>query len=540
MSKRSRKLVFTMTAAATLALLIAAGCRPTSRTLPEECSEPGRLPHIRPDYNATVIPPNIAPLNFIVEEPGIEYRTRIHGDQGEDILIASRNPTVVIPEEPWRELLQANRGGKIGLDIYVKTQDGRWTHFEKIENTVAQETIDSHLAYRLLGPVGNFYRKIGIYQRNLENYDESPIVTNDTFGGCINCHSFRDNNPDCFSFHVRPGPINIKATSGMIVARDGHAARLQTKSELVPGPPGYLSWRRDGLSVAFAYGKPRQYFRSCGPEIRDVYDIWSNVAIADGKTGATSSSPDLTTTDHLETFPCWSADGKALYYCSAQAFWNPDEMPDPVDIMRIKFDLMRVPYDVEYNTWGQPEKLLTAAETHKTILEPRTSPDGRFLLFCMSDYGGFPINQASCDLYMMDLESGKHRRLECNSDKTDSWHCWSSNSRWIVFSSKRENELLARPFFSYIDAEGREHKPFILPQKDPAFYDAYLKTYNVPELITGPVTVPEDELVQAVLSGQSASQGGATSKPAWQSTAGKTAADKPNWQAVDDDAYSHE
>jgi len=85
----------------------------------------------------------------------------------------------------------------------------------------------------------------------------------------------------------------------------------------------------------------------------------------------------------------------------------------------------------------------------------------------------------------MDLKSRKYRRLTCNSAQSDSWHCWSSNSRWIVFSSKRDNGWLARPYFSYIDANGREHKPFVLPQKDPAFYDTWLKTYNVPELVSG-------------------------------------------------------
>ena len=167
---------------------------------------------------------------------------------------------------------------------------------------------------------------------------------------------------------------------------------------------------------------------------------------------------------------------------------------------------MRVPYDIEKDAWGTPEPVLTAAETGMSISEPRASPDGRYLLFCMSAYGGFPVYQPSSDLYLMDLRSGKHRRLECNSDSSESWHCWSSNSRWIVFSSKRDNGWLARPYFSYIDAEGREHKPFLLPQKDPAFYDAWLKTYNLPELITGPITTPQEELLRAINSGDAANE----------------------------------
>jgi hypothetical protein len=133
-----------------------------------------------------------------------------------------------------------------------------------------------------------------------------------------------------------------------------------------------------------------------------------------------------------------------------------------------------------------------------SICEPKTSPDGHYLLFCMLNYGAFPPVQSSSDLYLMELGSGKYRRLECNSQSSEAWHCWSSNSRWIVFASKRDNPLLARPYFSYIDSKGREHKPFVLPQKDPAFYDTWLKTYNVPELVSGPITIMQEELLGAI------------------------------------------
>jgi hypothetical protein len=144
-----------------------------------------------------------------------------------------------------------------------------------------------------------------------------------------------------------------------------------------------------------------------------------------------------------------------------------------------------------------------AAETGMSISEPRASPDGRYLLFCMSAYGGFPVYRPDSDLYLLDLRSrgGKQRRLACNSAASESWHCWSSNSRWIVFSSKRDNGWLARPYFSYIDAQGGSSKPFLLPQRDPAFCDAWLKTYNVPELITGPIATPREELLRAINTG---------------------------------------
>ena len=69
------------------------------------------------------------------------------------------------------------------------------------------------------------------------------------------------------------------------------------------------------------------------------------------------------------------------------------------------------------------------------------------------------------------------------------YHTWSSNGRWFVFASKRMDSLTARPFFAYFDEDGTIHKPFVMPQKDPTFYQSYLKTYNRPELITGPINI---------------------------------------------------
>jgi dipeptidyl aminopeptidase/acylaminoacyl peptidase len=504
MNGRSRKLILAATAAAAVVVLavVAWHCSPGG-DLPADCLAAQRLPRIRPDYSATVIPPNIAPLNFVVEEPGVEYRVRIHGAAGQDILIASAGPIVIIPPRPWRELLGQNRGGRIVLDVYVKGEDGRWSRFDSIENGVAREKIDSHLVYRLLGPVCGFYRNMGIYQRNLENYDESPILTNDKSGGCLNCHSFPKNRPDTFSFQVRPGR-DRKTEAGMIVVRDGHAFRLKTQSKAAPKPPSYTSWHPSGSLAAFSMIQPTLCIHGAGAEIRDEFDFQSDLAAVNVKTGAISTSPAIADPARMDTFPGWSADGKTLYFVSARPLWNQHRPLLLEDIKKVMYDLMRVRYDIEKDTWGQPETLLSAADTGLSITEPRASPDGRYLLFCMSDHGCFPVYQSSSDLYLMELASGKHRRLQCNSRQSESWHCWSSNSRWIVFSSKRDNSLLARPYFSYLDAEGREHKPFVLPQKAPTFYDTWLRTYNVPELVTGAVTVPQAELVRAVRSGDAA------------------------------------
>jgi Tol biopolymer transport system component len=209
------------------------------------------------------------------------------------------------------------------------------------------------------------------------------------------------------------------------------------------------------------------------------------------------TAPGLSEKDRLETYPTWSPDGKYLYYCSAPILWTDRNTVPPEHYEEVRYDLMRIGYNAESDEWGQPETVLSAKETELSILCPRISPDGRFLVFCMSRYGCFPVYQPSSDLYMMDLKTGKYEKLPINSEFSESWHSFSSNSRWLTFSSKRPNGLFTRTYFSYIDETGRAYKPFILPQEDPAYYDSLLQTYSTPELIKHPVKVGKRALAWA-------------------------------------------
>ena len=91
----------------------------------EEYALVDRLPRIRPDYTETVIPPNIAPLNFLVEEGGSRYCVKIHSKKGRSIQVFSRTPKIMIPQSPWHELLNANRGEQLNFDVFVKTANNQ-------------------------------------------------------------------------------------------------------------------------------------------------------------------------------------------------------------------------------------------------------------------------------------------------------------------------------------------------------------------------------------------------------------------------------
>ena len=461
-----------------------------------------RPPRIRPDYSDAVIPPNIAPLNFLVDEPGTRYSVRVRSAGGKAIDIVSRTPQILIPLSRWQRLLSANRGGKLHFDVCVRRTDGQWTRFDPIQNTIADADIDGYLFYRLIKPIHILRKNVAIYQRDLRTHEESVVVSNQSFrGGCINCHTFASQHPDRMIIQSR-GSEDAPDWSGMIVVQQGEVSKVDTRA-LVRDPESdrgrirksraaYTAWHPDGRVLAFSANYISQFFHAAG-ENRDVFDGESDLALYHADSNTVTTTPNISEPDRLETFPTWSPDGRYLYFCST----------DPLPIHRykeVRYDLMRIRYQADSGHWGEVEPVLLAKDTGLSITEPRVSPDGRWLLFCMSAYGAFPVFQPSSDLYLLDLETRQYHRLAVNSPRCESWHCWSSNSRWIAFASKRRDGVFARIYFSYVDEAGRAHKPLLLPQKDPSFYDPFIKTYNVPELSPAPAPAMGRALAQVIRS----------------------------------------
>jgi hypothetical protein len=478
-----------------------------------------RLPNIYPDYTEIVIPPNIAPMNFIVNEKGDRYFIKITSKAGDPIEITSDNPKIIIPFHQWKNLLFQNRGQNLKIELYVESPGGKWSKFKTIDNQIANENIDSHLAYRLIHPGHNIWNKLGIYQRNLENYDEKPILLNRaTDKSCMNCHSFCNNDPNRMLLHLRVGPAN-----GTLIITPDKMIKVNTATDFSKAG-AYPAWHPSGKLIAMSVNKLTLFFHSFG-ESRDVLDHASDLIVYSIDSNMVTTCPDISNPDRLETFPAWSPDGKYLYFCSApkfESFMTEENGKEDLLYKKIRYDLMRISYDIKDGTWGKLETVLSSAETGMSITEPRVSPDGRYLLFTMADYGNFPIYLKSSDVYLLDLKTGKYFKPDVNSDRTDSFHSWSSNSRWFVFSSKRGDGFVARPYFSYFDKNGKAHKPFVLPQEDPDFYDSFLFTFNVPELIKGPVTISPQKLINTAYDQNKFLQARLDPKVEPHKTAGKT------------------
>jgi len=450
-----------------------------------------RPPRIDPDYTSIVIPANIAPLNFRINEDGRDYVVRISSDTTSPLELHCPDGTCRIGVKAWRNMLRSNRGGQLYYDVYARREDGTWVEFQQITNTVAKEPIDSYIVYRLLLPNKLLSTVKGIFQRNLETYERSPLVTlRDGTFTCFNCHTFHDHNPDRFLFHVRG------KHPGMMLVMDGKARKVNTKQLPMFRPLAYASWHPDGVHVAATLNQ----FLGHTPASEELYyfeavEKRGDLVVYDSENNTISTTKEVFENEYIETHPCWSPDGRYIYFVRCR----DKPMLVPEDVTAFRFDLMRISYDTATDTWGSPEMVMAYSSLGTSCAFPRPSPCGRYILHILADRTTYPIHQRSSDVYMLDLESKEYRRLDdVNSDLSESYPRWSSNGRWFSFVSNRRDGMSALPYFAYFDTQGQTHKAFVIPEEDPAYYDTFIDTYNVVEMVKSKVDVAPFKLARAM------------------------------------------
>lgn len=460
--------------------------------------------YIYPDYANVVVPSNIAPLNFQVKNDCDEAVVCVEDLNGKKIIAQSVDDRkIMFDEEEWHNLLKGNQGKQLHITVYGCKNDN-WVRYMSFGVLVA-EPIDKYLTYRLLDPSYDFYYQMGIYQRDLENFDETTIYENNRKfdvddNHCMNCHNFQNHSTKHMLFHVRGNH------AGTIFINNGKIEKRMLRSDSILANAVYPSWHPSKPWLAFSSNITLQYFHMEGLPKVDVFDEQSDLIFYDAEKKELRNV--LKTTSDLETFPCWDPKGDKLYYCKAHVAGldsiNGKSGKTTSQIIRenllnIRYDIMSIPFDVKTQTFGTPQVEVPCVEMGKSASIPRMSPDGKYLLFSLADHGQFHIWQNDADLYVKNMETGKVYPLSAaNSPQVDAYHGWSSNGRWIVFSSRREDGIYTRVYISYFDRYGKAHKAFLLPQQDPEQNILLQKSYNVPELSIDRIPATFEELKKVI------------------------------------------
>jgi len=451
-------------------IILIAGCKARDGKV----TETGREPLIEPDYSGVTIPRNIAPMNFVVKESGDIFHIKAVSGNGCAISLNSKNGVVSFNEKSWEKLLKECTDGRIRIEVVSVNKDGGSYRYSPVEMNVVDDPVDPVLCYRLLYPGYEAYLQIKIIQRSTESFWEKSLVENQLLKtNCINCHSFCQNDPGKFMIHVR-GTVG-----GTYFDEGSRIVRRNLKTPEMKYGAVYPAWHPGGKIVAYSSNSIVQSFHASQEYNIEVTDLASSLVIYNMEKNEMSAVPEDDTTRYMETFPEWSPDGKYLYYCRAR------QTNDTSDFARIKYNLVRRSFDQPSFSFGKAEVLFNADSIDKSVSFPRISPDGRYLIFTLHNNGNFSIWHKEADLYLLDLETRKVIRMDLNSPETESYHSWSSNGKWIVFSSKRVDGLTARPYFAYFGPGEKTGKPFVLPQKDPTLYRKMVKTFNRPEFVKG-------------------------------------------------------
>lgn len=449
-----------------------------------------------PDYQSVTLPVNVAPLNVLINHEAQDYRVCLRSKNGKPVVVKGKK--VLFSQKQWRRLLNANPGEDLSMDVYVK-KDGQWLHYPTVTNHIAPEPVDPYVIYRYLPPLYTTYEAMSIDQRDVTSFEvtslyDSRLMSSNTQFQCVNCHSFQDyNRTGSMQLHVRGD------NGGTIIVQHGQHQKVNLKADGLVAGAVYPSWHPSLNLIAYSVNTIGQNFYTKNPDKVEVMDDKSDIILYD--IDANRIIPVSMSTDWLETYPYWSPDGRFLYFVAAP--FKPAMPNTQAEIIlkhhTIRYNLVRMPFDPTTKTFGPADTLVSARETGKSCTFPRVTPDGRHLLFTMGDYGNFHIWHKSSDLYLMDLTTRAYEPASViNSPDVESYHSWSSNGRWVIFSSRRQDGGYTRLYLAYFDAEGRFHKPFVIPQKDPDFYQRTLKSFNIPEFALQPAPTDRHHLVKAI------------------------------------------
>jgi hypothetical protein len=370
------------------------------------------------------------------------------------------------------------------------------------------------------------YEELTINQRCLENYDENVIYDNmlcteGSKGQCINCHNYQQYDPNRMQFHARQNH------GGTVVAYDGKIRKINMGNDSILSAGVYPTWHPELPLIVYSTNLTRQNFHINDPNKIEVYDNASDMIAYDVvKNEVTNIENDP---NEFEVFPFWAPDGKMLYYCSAH-FEYPDSVTNKDMYLlshsnRVYYNIYRKSFDPTTMTFGPRELVFAADSLGKSATLPRISPDGRWLMVALGNWGCFHIWHRDADLWMLDLqafdqfvgvnaenttqtmnptpaqlqEAGILRPAdELNSDNVESYHTWSSSGKWVIFSSRRTDGVYTRPFIAHMDKDGHGTKPFELPCADPDFHRQFMKSYNIPEFMRGPVTLRPQQIADVL------------------------------------------
>jgi Tol biopolymer transport system component len=175
------------------------------------------------------------------------------------------------------------------------------------------------------------------------------------------------------------------------------------------------------------------------------FPIKGILVVYDRETRTFKPLPGADDPQYVQSNPTWSPDGKYVVFARTKTYGrdvvtnartvllSEKDVPEFIENKEpFKFDLYRVPFND--GKGGKAEPIEGASHNGKSNYFAKFSPDGKWIVFCKAE--NYMLLMPDSELYIIPAEGGEARRLRANTSLMNSWHSFSSNGRWLVFSSK--------------------------------------------------------------------------------------------------------
>ena len=517
--------------------LMLAGCTGASLSAPVFAAESGHrvLTPISIDYpeDDSIFPPGITPPTFLWRDAaGTSWSIDVtFGDDsapvhvistGQHMQLGPIDPDCVsdsnappkltarqvatwtwTPDEATWVRIQAHSTKAAILKITGFRDGNPWSQ-SHITFTTSKDEVGAPIFYRdvpLMPSIGNRGVVAPLSQTDIHlihwrirdiRKPESHTVLRD-MPTCANCHSFSADGKT-FGMDI-DGPANDKGLYAVVPVQ---------KHILIQGKD-MVHWNTDGkvgtVRVGFMsqVSPDGQYVLTtfAGPTLNRLTDGYYVTNFMDYRflqvfyptrgileyynraTGLRETLPGADDPAYVQTDGVWSPDGKYIVFARAIAR-DPrpkDQFPathanDPNET-QIQYDLYRIPFNG--GKGGTPEAIKGASNNGMSNNFPKISPDGKWIVFVQCKNG--QLMRPDSQLYIVPANGGTARRLRANTRLMNSWHSWSPNSRWLVFSSKARSPY-TQMYLTHIDANG-DASPAILIDNTTAANRAV----NIPEFV---------------------------------------------------------
>ncbi len=476
--------------------------RETKGTDPVKPSE-GLLKITYPQ-EGTLFPPEIVAPTFLWEEgtANVEvWNVVVRDDSGGELLKATVDAPQWRPsEETWNQikLQSSERDAAVTVEGVDRDDGAAVLSSASVHIRTSKDPVGDSLFYREVPlPFLTAVQDPSLIRWRYGTIDSQsgPPIVLQNLPVCGNCHSFADNG-SVLGLDVDYG--NDK----------GAYAIMTVSSHMVMDDEKIITWadykRQDGeitfgllsrVSPSGRYVISTVKDRSVFVAIPDImisqlfFPIKGILVVYDRENETYKALPGADDPRYVQSNAVWSPDGKEIVFARAKAYHAQsldqqnsaivDEKDVPefiVDKKPFRYDLYRIPFNDGQGGTAVP--LEGASSNGMSNFFPKYSPDGKWIIFCKAE--NYMLLQPDAELYIIPAKGGRARRLRYNTARMNSWHSWSSNSRWLVFSSK-VNTAYTQLFLTHIDADGNDSPPVLLER-----FTSPDRAANIPEFVNLP------------------------------------------------------